>query len=155
MTRLTPHFHLAEFTRSATAERLGIDNRPGDLVLANLHRLAERLEALRAQLGGHPVLISSGYRSPALNRAVGGVPNSAHQAGLAADFTVPELGAPLAICHAIAETHLPFDQLIHEYGRWIHLGLRPEDDAERRQLLTIDGQGARAGLLAVRAGVPA
>lgn len=147
--QLTPHFHLNEFTRSATAQRLGDDNRPNAEELANLRRLAERLERIRAHLGGHPVIITSGFRNARVNNAVGGVPNSAHRQGLAADFTIPRFGSVLATCQAIAESPIEFDQLINEHDRWIHLGLRAT--GERRQLLTVDARGTRAGLARARA----
>lgn len=152
--QLTPHFHLSEFTRSSTARRLGDANQPNAQELANLQRLAECLERIRAHLGNHPIIITSGFRNERVNRSVGGVPNSAHRLGLAADFTVPGFhqgpGSVLATCQAIAEVPgLCFDQLINEHDRWIHLGLRPADD--RRQLLTIDNRGTRSGLLRAQA----
>jgi zinc D-Ala-D-Ala carboxypeptidase len=134
--RLSPNFTLDQLIRSGTAARLSIDNRPGPEELANLRRLAGALDAVLALLG-RPLSINSGYRCAALNAAVGGAPGSRHTMGLAADFTCAAFGDPLAVARAIAETALPFDQLIHEYGRWVHLGLAPVATDTRRQTLTI------------------
>ena len=143
MTLLTQHFALEEFLVSETAARRGIPNTPDDAALANLERLAAVLEVVRTRLG-HPLLITSGYRSPALNTAVGGSQNSAHMRGLAADFHCPGYGNPLQVCQAIAAMDLldvPFDQLINEFGQWTHFGLVPIDQARRAQLLTAVREG--------------
>jgi hypothetical protein len=149
--RLSPNFTLAQLIRSETAGRLAIDNHPVPEHIANLGRLAAAMEEVLVLLG-LPVAINSGYRSPALNAAVGGAPQSRHALGLAIDFTCAGFGTPLQVAHAIAASSLPFDQLIHEYGRWVHLGLAPEPDAPRRQLLTIcsSASGYLDGLLACR-----
>lgn len=132
--RLSPHFTLAELTRSDTAAARGIDNAPGSEHLANLQRLAATLEQVRALLG-QPMLISSGYRSPALNRAVGGSSTSDHSNGLAADFTSPRFGAVRQVCEAIQASGIAFDQLIYEQGNteWVHLGIGTR---MRRQVLS-------------------
>lgn len=135
MTNLTAHFTLEELTASDTARRRGIDNTPAAAVRANLHRTAETLERVRDLLGGRPVIVTSGYRAAALNRAVGGVPNSAHLSGLAADFICPKFGAPLDICRAISASSIEFDQLIQE-GTWVHIGLAANGAKSRRQVLT-------------------
>lgn len=145
MAQLTPHFALSEFTVSETAARKGYDNAPPQWVSANLKRTAEALEKVRSILGDKPVLITSGYRSPQLNKAVGGSKNSAHQHGLAVDFICPGFGDPRAVCKAL-EPHmaeLGIDQLIHEYDTWVHLGLSAS--APRHMALTIDGKGTRTG----------
>ena len=135
--RLTEHFTLEELTRSDTAIAKGISNVPDAAQLANLSRLAGMLERVRDVLGGAPMLISSGLRVPALNRAVGGVANSAHVTGLAADFTCPKFGTPQQICRALAASDIPFDQIIQE-GTWVHFGLSAQDVTPRRQVLTAD-----------------
>lgn len=120
---LSPNFSLAELTVSQTAARRGIDNTPRGEALDNLSLLAEWLERLRELLGGHPILVSSGFRSVALNTAVKGSRTSLHMFGLAADFTVPRYGSPLDVCRAIeAEKLLAFHELIYE-GTWVHVGL--------------------------------
>jgi hypothetical protein len=134
--RLSPNFTLAQLIRSETAERLGIDNHPGPDHVANLARLAAMMEQV-LQILEHDVAINSGYRCPALNTAVGGAPLSRHTLGLAIDFTCAGFGQPLKVARAIAASPIPFDQVIHEYGRWVHLGLASDHDTPRRQLLTI------------------
>ena len=146
MTHLTPHFSLDELTLSQTAARQGLDNTPTEAAMKNLKRLAETLEKVRAVLGERPILISSGYRSPKVNAAVGGSKSSAHMHGLAADFTCPSFGTPIMICEVLEPLldDLAIDQLIHEYAAWVHLGL-VSNDKPRHQALTIDGNGARYG----------
>lgn len=124
--KLTPHFTLRELTRSNTASNLGISNAPSVEHLTNLERLALTLENVRTVLGNNPILISSGYRSLAVNRAVGGSTTSDHANGLAADFTCPAFGPVSKVCQAIIDSGIPFDQLIYEQGarsNWVHLGL--------------------------------
>jgi zinc D-Ala-D-Ala carboxypeptidase len=147
MTQLTPHFSLEEMTDSQTAARKGIPNVPpiGSPERANLLRTAETMEKVRTILGDKPILISSGYRSPAVNAAVGGSKSSAHMSALAVDFSCPGFGTPLQICrklHPYMKT-LGIDQLIHEFDSWVHLGLRGGDP--RHQALTIDNRGTRNG----------
>jgi hypothetical protein len=141
---LTPHFTLEELTFSQTAVRLGLSNAPDDEVLANLNLLAAALEDVRGVLNGDPMIISSGYRSEAVNRAVGGVANSAHRDGLAADFICPQFGAPLRICETLAHAHnLDFDQVIQE-GTWVHYAIAAPGKTGRRQLLTAHFTGGGA-----------
>jgi zinc D-Ala-D-Ala carboxypeptidase len=146
---LSPHFSLDELVASQTAARKGIDNTPGAAELRNLKRLSAVLERVREVVGGKSVIISSGYRSPALNEAVGGARNSAHMLGLAADFSVPSFGTLLQVAKAIAATPcLDYDQLIHEYGTWVHIGLAEDGVVPRRQNLSIfQGTGYLAGLV--------
>ena len=122
--QLTPNFHLREFTRSATALAHGLDNTPTTAHRENLLRLAKTLESVRLLLA-HPILISSGYRSAQLNQLVGGSATSDHALGLAADFTCPGYGSVEDVCRAIADSSIPFDQLIFEQGgtHWVHLGI--------------------------------
>src|SRR3954454_10760995 len=89
-TKLTPHFALEEFTASQTAVLHHLDNTPLAPHRANLQRLAEAMEEVRA-LFNASIHINSGYRSPAVNAAVGGVPTSDHSLGYACDFHVAGL----------------------------------------------------------------
>ena len=134
--RLSPNFDLARLTASDTAREQGIPNQPGPEHLAHLRRLALALEEVQALLGA-PLIITSAYRSPQLNAAVGGVPTSRHALGLAADLVCGAYGPPLTVARAIAGSAIAYDQVIHEYGRWVHLGLAPNGETPRRQLLTI------------------
>ena len=142
---LTQYFTLDELTASDVAARLGLDNTPPPSVVQNLHALAEKLEEVRCVLG-RPVIISSGYRSPKVNAAVGSKATSAHLQGLAADFICPQFGSPLEVAEELAAAGVKFDQLINEYGRWVHIGLRAAYSTWRGELLTIDRSGARIGL---------
>lgn len=120
---LTQNFSITELTVSQTAARRGIDNTPPPVAVNNLRALASVLEDVRRLLG-HPILISSGYRSPALNQAVGGSINSQHCVGEAADFTCPKFGTPYEVADAIMRSNIHFDQLIYE-GTWCHLSISP------------------------------
>ena len=120
--RLTTNFDLTEFITSETAARLGIKLEPPMSIIARLALWCELIgEPLRARFG-RPVVITSGWRNTELNAAVDGAANSLHLAGRAADLTVP--GVPvLQVCHAAIDLKLPFDELIHELGQWVHIGL--------------------------------
>lgn len=115
---LSPHFTLEELTVTRHA---AIGNTPSAAVVDDLSRLAQFMEQVRAVLG-HPIIISSGYRSFAVNQAVGGSKNSAHLQGRAADFTCPGYGTPYQVCRAIIDAGLEFDQLINEPG-WVHIAI--------------------------------
>ena len=117
--QLSEHFKLEEFTRSDTAKMKGIDNTPSDLVVKNLRALCENtLEPLRQRIG-LPLHISSGYRSPELNMAIGGTSNSQHCEGKAADIIC--FGMTITDLFEEASKFVPYDQCIHEFGRWVHL----------------------------------
>lgn len=134
---LSPHFSLAELTRSEFAERYGLTNEPGLEELRNLRRLAAFMELVRQLLDSRPILVSSGYRSQQVNTIAGGSANSRHMAGLAADFICPRFGTPLQVCQAIAASTLVdlVDELIFE-GTWVHLALPPDGTAPRRYVGT-------------------
>lgn len=146
--RLSPHFTLDELVASQTAARQGINNTPPREVVRNLRRLAATLEKVRSLLGGAPVLVSSGYRCAELNAAVGGSNTSAHMAGLAADFAVPAYGSVLEVARKIAVSNISYDQLIHEFGAWVHIGIAPGRKTPRQQKLSIfKGTGYLDGIV--------
>jgi zinc D-Ala-D-Ala carboxypeptidase len=149
--QLTPNFHMEELIASEVAARSGIDNTPPDALMPNLQSLAEGLETIRAILGGRPIHINSGYRCPRLNSAVGGAPGSRHMQGLAADIVCPQFGSPLQVCLAIADSGLPVDQVIHEFGKWCHVSFGSAELHMRNELLTIASaaRGYQNGLHAV------
>lgn len=132
--RLAPHFFLSEFVESESAERLGIDNTPDPLALANLFKLAAMMEEIRALLGGKVISVSSGYRAPALNVAVGGSLTSDHVRGEACDFKCRSFGTPLDVARAIAKSNIKFGQLIWE-GSWVHISL-PNRGERNGEVLT-------------------
>jgi hypothetical protein len=116
---LSKDFTLEEFIISQSAERLGYDNTPDEFECFNLSELCiEVLQPLR-DLIGLPVIISSGYRSLEANAAIGGSHNSQHIEGQAADFTIP--GMSLEKVFNTIFKNLPYDQLIFEFGKWIHV----------------------------------
>ncbi len=127
--KLSPHFYLSEFTQSQTATRLMLDNTPGRAEIAALTLLCEKvLEPVRENYG-RPVNISSGYRSPAVNRALRGSRNSQHTKGEAADFEIAGI-SNLRICQWM-ERRLNYDQLILEFYQpgipasgWVHVSYR-------------------------------
>ena len=131
------YFTLNELTASTTAKRKGIDNTPDATVKANLTALvANILDPLR-EAYGKPIVVSSGYRCPKLNRAVGGAAKSQHVTGQAADIhTLSDTPADnKKLFDLILSLKLPFDQLINEYNfNWVHVSYSPRN---RRQILKI------------------
>lgn len=132
---VTAAFRLSEFLRSETAVRRGLDNTPPAAVLANIvNVLGPGMQRVRDLLET-PVQITSGYRSPEVNRAVGGSGTSQHVLGLAADFVSPTFGSPRSIARFLADNQavLRYDQLIFE-GTWVHISFTPGQP--RSQVLT-------------------
>lgn len=126
--KFPPHFTEEELIFSQTAVRKGIDNTPNEQERSNLLRLAWFLETLREKLGTYygrsVIIVSSGYRCYELNEELGGSKTSAHMDGLAGDINAPGL-KPIALARFIANNMADegFDQVIHEFGRWVHIGL--------------------------------
>ena len=129
--QLSDHFTLEEATYSETAVRNGIDNQPSTVQLENMKVAASKLEALRAVTG--PLKINSWLRLPAVNVAVGGSKISSHMDGWAIDVSSSKL-TPIDLCHEVQKAGIKFDQMIHEFGRWMHISFAPE---MRQQELTI------------------
>jgi zinc D-Ala-D-Ala carboxypeptidase len=143
--QLSRFFTLEQLIYSDTARERCIDNQPDAAALENLRQLAAGLDKVQVLLG-HTLQISSGYRCPELNIAVGGTARSQHCQGLAADFDCPAYGTPMQIAQAIADSDIGFDQCIMEFGRWVHLSFAPEP---RRRVMTIysNDEGYLAGLV--------
>ena len=137
---LSPHFTLAELTRSETALRRGIDNSASASIVEKLRHTAGGLERVRALLGA-PLHVNSAYRGPNVNAAVGGSSTSQHTKGEAADFVAPSFGSPLDICRAIIASDIEFDQLIYE-GSWVHISF-VADRAQRQMVLTAHFAGGK------------
>ena len=137
--KLSANFSLDEFLISQTAARHGIDLTPPPHVIENLKRLCEGcLQPLRAATK-RPIFITSGYRSPELNALIGGSKTSAHMEGNAADFRVSGI-TPHDTCTLIVEMGLPYDQVIHEFGQWTHLGVADILRGEELTAYRKDGQ---------------
>ena len=142
--KLSEHFTLGEFTKSGSHPE--VYNIPSHEAIANLKRLCTWLEVLRERASpdptaspgpskgrGEPIIINSGYRSPQLNKKIGGVPTSNHLTGCAVDIRTS--GMEQAICYAAIlinyakETNQEFDELLIEKNRygaiWLHFAVRP------------------------------
>ena len=132
------YFTIEELSASDTARRRGIDNTPDAAKRQKLQTLIEQLlDPIRAAWGA-PIAVNSGYRSPALNRAVGGVSTSQHLRGEAADISVGSPADNKRLFDKITEMQaagkIAFDQLIDESGyKWIHISYRA--GSNRNQIL--------------------
>ena len=128
--RITEHFTLEELTDSATARRRNISNRPNDRIVLALTELCNvLLEPLRKRYG-RPIRVNSGYRSPELNRVVGGAANSQHMYGEAADLCAATPAENMKLYHLIRNS-FTFDQVIaEEYDvntgtcAWVHVSYK-------------------------------
>ena len=131
------HFTIAEFIRSDTADAKGINNKiPKDLV-PNVEALVDNvLDPLR-EAYGKPITVNSGFRSPALNKAVGGSATSDHMQGRAADITGGSPAENKKLFNLVQSLGLPFDQLIDEKNfAWVHVSYRSEKE-NRKQVLKL------------------
>ena len=137
---LSPHFTLAELTH--TDHRL-LDNTPNAAEIANLTRLAQFLELVKAKLDGKPIMVNSAFRSKQVNDAVGSKDTSQHRLGCAADIRVPGM-TPDQVVRAIMSHGLYYDQIIREFDSWTHISIpNLTDSLPRRQALVIDRAGTR------------
>lgn len=148
--KLSHHFTLEELTRSATAERLGIDNTPPPELLPRLVRTAEMLDRIRSTLQC-PVIVTSGYRCPALNAAVGSRTTSDHTQGHAADILAPGFGTPTEVARILAPlvSVLSIGQIILEGvggKQWVHVSTH-EPEKSRNRILTITDAGTVVGIV--------
>lgn len=147
------NFTIAEMVQSNTADRLKISNNPPASVRVHLTETITLLESIRAEWGKYcerhkienpAIRISSGYRSPELNKAVGGVKNSAHVEGYAADLQ-PVNGKQdefeKFFATEFSKMGYAFDQIIIEKSktsRWVHVGYKRADGKQRRQCFTLN-----------------
>ena len=142
--RLTPHFTLAELTKTKS----GIKNVPNEAQVKNLKRLCGWLEMLRDEWnrrygeGDDPIVINSGFRSAEVNRAVGGSPASNHLKGCAVDIRVAGIEQLLRYAVILLdisdESKEDFDELLLEQKvgvMWLHFAVRPEGNRRRTKLL--------------------
>lgn len=146
--RLSENLTLAEVTKSQTATRLGIDNKPTRVHLKALKAVAANIFQPVRDHFKIPIAVTSGYRSEALNKAIGGSQNSQHSKGEALDLDADVLGGTenQYIFHYIHQ-HLVFDQLIWEFGTddnpaWVHVSFKA-DGTNRMEVLQAVRQGGK------------
>lgn len=139
---------MAEVTRSDTAKRKGIDNTPTEEHLENLKVICEEVFDKVREYFGVPLFISSGYRSAALNKAIGGSKSSDHNLGRALDLDQDGHGNGVTNADVFnyIKNNLEFDQLIWEFGTdknpdWVHVGYRK--GANRKQMLKAVREGGK------------
>lgn len=140
LMKLSEHFSLAELTKTNT----GIENVPNEAQVENLKRVCRWLERLRKRWndkygdGDDPIIINSGFRSPEVNKVVGGVPSSNHLTGCAVDIRC--IGMEQALRYAAILLDISdmsredFDELLIEQKRsviWIHFAVRPSENRRR------------------------
>ena len=138
---LSEHFKLGEMTKSSSHP--DVYNIPSHEAIANLKRVCGWLEVLRKRYGG-PIIINSGYRSPQLNRKIGGVATSNHLTGCAVDIRVTGMEQLIRYAAILLdyadESHQDFDELLIEKNRygaiWLHFAVRPREN--RRRILYIN-----------------
>lgn len=135
--QLSEHLSLAEVTRSDMAKRRGISNIPTPEHLENFKKLAENIfEPIRKHFGV-PIFVSSGYRSKALNTAIGGSLSSQHLLGQAIDIDMDgtKNGVTNKMVFDYIKANLNFDQLINEFDySWVHVSYNPSGK-QRKQIL--------------------
>ncbi len=150
---LTPNFTFEELTHT---DHRTLDNTPTEHerciidgkevivnAVANLPRLADFLEQLKIILGNKPIMVNSGFRSEAVNDAVGSSNKSDHRRGCAADIRVPNM-TPDEVTRAIIASELPYQQVIREFDRWTHVAITTnEGDIPKKSKLIIDKSGTR------------
>lgn len=131
---MAKYFSIRELTRSGVATKRHINNTPPPEVVETLSELADKLLDPLREAWGSPITVNSGYRSPALNKAVGGSPSSQHLRGEAADITAGSPESNRRLFGMAAAGGFDFDQLIDEHNySWIHISYR--EGANRRKIL--------------------
>lgn len=148
--KLSKNFSLREFTKSSTASRLGIDNSVGEQELENLKHLVEVVCQPARDHFGKPVIITSGYRSPELNTAIGGSTTSQHCKGEAVDMEI--LGVSNKDLAAWITSNCDFDQVILEFynpeegenSGWVHVSLKRNGENRKMKLVAYaDGRATK------------
>ncbi len=123
------YFTIKELSRSHTAEQRGIDNTAPSTQQMALKALVEKILDPLREAWGRPIFVNSGYRSPALNKAVGGVATSHHLRGMAADITTGNATDNRRLYQLAQKLNLPYTQLIgkkYDFA-WLHIGYDPSD----------------------------
>lgn len=146
---ISEHFSFDEATVTQHV-RQGVHNTPTAQELHTMKRTALKMEKVRYLLGNKAILINSWYRSPQINKIVGGSPTSQHTFGEAVDFICPSFGSPYEICKLLRDKVelIRYDQLIYEYT-WVHISFAFVTKKEpRKQVLTITPAGkVKAGIV--------
>lgn len=137
------YFTIEELCDSATAKKRGISNKPTEEVKKHLAELVDTLLDPLREAWGSPITVTSGYRSPALNKAVGGSTTSAHNLGYAADM-VPANGKITEFKEFVKKwvADKKFDQYINEFSgssQWVHLAVKNKSGEQRKQFLLYKG----------------
>jgi len=134
MTPISKSFTLEEMLSSATAADKKIDNTPTPETIKNIQALVDNTLQPVRDLYGKVIHINSGYRCPALNKAIGGAVNSQHLEGKAADITTGSPSTNKVLFDLILKSNIPFDQLIDEsFYKWIHISYN--EGKNRKQIL--------------------
>ena len=131
------YFSIAELTKSDTARKKKINNYPTEQIESNLNQLIDNILDPLREASRQPIIVSSGYRCPELNKAVKGAKSSQHVLGQAADIHTKSNSkeSNKELFDLIKQLKLPFDQLINEYNySWIHVSYSPRN---RKQILNI------------------
>lgn len=137
---LSDHFTLEELTFSQIALRRGLANTPNEDQIDHLRLLCENvLEPARSFLGGNPIIITSGFRSKALNKIIGGAVDSVHPEGLAADIHVPEWKIEDVFDALRIAQKIVYDQIILECNAWVHISNPRPGVRARREMLRARG----------------
>lgn len=149
--QLSKNLSLAEVTRSETAKRRGISNMPTPEHLENFKKLAEKVFQPIREHFGVPIHISSGYRSAALNKAIGGAASSQHCSGEAIDIDMDGTSVTNAQIFNYIKDNLEFDQLIWEFGTdtnpdWVHVSYESTGKQRKQILKAIKKSGATSYL---------
>lgn len=132
---LSEELLLEELEFSQVAIRRNFDNRVPELKVPNIRILVNSLlQPVQKRLGSR-LIITSGYRCARLNREMAGSRNSAHMLGLAADIRVPGM-SPYEVTECVAESDLPYDVVMHEFGRWTHVQAARPSETPRRLVMT-------------------
>lgn len=153
MGNITEHFSWEE---AETTSHRGVDNKIPPELQRTIINTARQMERVRAVLGNRGIHVNSWYRSPELNKIVGGSATSQHSKGEAVDFVCPDFGGPLDICRKIIQYKelIRFDQLIYEHT-WVHISFKADPKAEPRgKVLTLLNGGNYANGLTNKQGVP-
>jgi zinc D-Ala-D-Ala carboxypeptidase len=136
--KLSDNFELDQFTLSQTAVRNDIENFPTPEALFALQALCTKvLEPLVAK--GFKFGINSGYRCPALNKLIGGAENSQHCKGQAVDLNPIGMSVE-EFYQGIAKSGIPFDQLIQEFGKWVHISYVAEPRKQKLRAVKKNGK---------------